>query len=98
MHPLKTVFITSINISIAWKNRADDKCILKFAADFIANSVKVAKDKNLFPDYIYQNYAAKDSKVFDGYAAKNHDRLRQIKAKYDPTGIFCKLQPGYFKP
>lgn len=47
--------------------------------------------------YIYQNYAAAEQKVFEGYGEENLESLRQVSKKYDPDGVFQKLQPGYFK-
>jgi FAD/FMN-containing dehydrogenase len=47
--------------------------------------------------YIYQNYANISQDVFAGYGEENRDRLRKIQRKYDPEGVFSRLQPGYFK-
>jgi hypothetical protein len=47
--------------------------------------------------YIYQNYAAAEQPVFPSYGASNYAKLKAISAKYDPAGVFTKLQPGYFK-
>ena len=46
---------------------------------------------------MYQNYADCEQDVFAGYGKENWDRLRGIQKKYDPEGVFSKLQPGYFK-
>jgi hypothetical protein len=27
----------------------------------------------------------------------NHAKLKKVQKKYDPQGVFEKLQPGYFK-
>jgi hypothetical protein len=47
--------------------------------------------------YIYQNYASQNQEVFESYGTENHERLTKISKKYDPLGVFAKLQPGYFK-
>ena len=57
----------------------------------------LAKKRGLYNRYIYQNYAAAGQQVFAGYGPENHAKLRRIYQKYDPTGVFTKLQPGYFK-
>ena len=86
-----------INISIAWTDIADDDRIMEFAANFISSGVALAKSRNLAHRYIYQNYAAAPQDVFTGYGPINKARLQAIHQKYDPTNVFTKLQPGYFK-
>jgi hypothetical protein len=86
-----------INISIAWSNISDDARIMAFSANFISSGVALATSRNLANRYIYQNYAAAAQNVFAGYGPTNQARLQAIHQKYDPTGVFTKLQPGYFK-
>jgi hypothetical protein len=47
--------------------------------------------------FIYQNYATADQDVFRRYGEENLQKLVEIHQKYDPQGIFTRLQPGYFK-
>jgi hypothetical protein len=35
--------------------------------------------------------------VFWGYGEENLEKLKAVSKKYDPSGVFEKLQPGYFK-
>jgi hypothetical protein len=67
------------------------------ASNTISRANALAKQMGLDFRFIYQNYASHDQNVFDGYGAENHAKLRKIAKKYDPTGVFSKLQPGYFK-
>lgn len=43
------------------------------------------------------NYASQFQDVVPSYNATNHARLVSIAEKYDPDGVFQRLQPGYFK-
>lgn len=86
-----------MSISVSWANVADDERIMAAAQAITTESEQLANSRGLGSSYIYQNYAAKYQKVFDGYGKQNHDRLRAISRKYDPSGVFQKLQPGYFK-
>jgi hypothetical protein len=86
-----------INISITWANIEDDDRIMKFAVDFIDSGVALAKCRNLAHRYIYQNYAAAQQDVFTGYGPTSQARLNATHQKYDPTNVFTKLQPGFFK-
>jgi hypothetical protein len=92
-----TVCLTVINVSIAWTDIADDDRIMEFAANLISSGVALAESRNLAFRYIYQNYAAAAQDVFAGYGPTNQARLKAIHQKYDPTNVFTKLQPGYFK-
>lgn len=46
---------------------------------------------------IYLNDADLDQPVFAGYPAENVQRLKEIRAKYDPGMIYTNLMPGGFK-
>jgi hypothetical protein len=70
---------------------------MAFASQFIASGVALSKSRNLGHRYIYQNYAAAAQNVFAGYGPASQSKLMSIHQKYDPTGVFTKLQPGYFK-
>ena len=36
-------------------------------------------------------------KVFQGYGAENLQRLKDIRARYDPNMVYTKLMPGGWK-
>lgn len=48
-------------------------------------------------DYVYMNYASQYQDVISSYGADNKAKLKSIASKYDPTAVFQRLQPGYFK-
>lgn len=66
-------------------------------ARLLQRSIELAKETDLYHPYIYQNYAEISQDVFAGYGKGNRERLRGIQSKYDPAGVFSRLQPGYFK-
>lgn len=86
-----------VNIDISWSNIADDERILAAAKAMVDRSVAAAKAKGLDHPYLYQNYAALQQDVFPSYGKENLAKLRATRQKYDPTGVWQKLQPGYFK-
>jgi hypothetical protein len=59
--------------------------------------VEAAKAAGKLNDYLYMNYASPYQNPIGGYGAANQARLNAISKKYDPTGVFQTLQPGYFK-
>lgn len=57
----------------------------------------MAKSHGVDHPFIYMNYADKDQDVFGGYGASNKAFLEEVKRLYDPSDVFGRLQPGYFK-
>lgn len=86
-----------INLAFMWSNATDDEKIYAATSKVIQRSIDAAKKLGVYNRYIYQNYAAKGQDVFAGYGEENRQRLIEISEKYDPKGVFQKLQPGYFK-
>ena len=41
--------------------------------------------------------AMQSQDVFGGYGEENRKRLIAISERYDPRGVFQRLQPEYFK-
>ncbi|KAL3449126.1 hypothetical protein BJX65DRAFT_306191 [Aspergillus insuetus] len=77
---------------------AEDDARFEALNDEIMNKViAIAKERGLYHPFIYQNYAGAGQDVYAGYGAENRARLSEIQRKYDPEGVFWKLQPGYFK-
>ncbi|KAI4660763.1 uncharacterized protein J4E79_005331 [Alternaria viburni] len=82
---------------LSWTDEKDDKVVLKAAQDFLSASVAMAKELGAYNDYMYMPYSSPYQPVISGYGAQNVARLNKVSKKYDPTGMFQNLQPGYFK-
>lgn len=91
--------LTIMNLNFGWSNAADDEVVHAAIDRFINESVKIADGMGLLQQnkFIYMNYATKEQDVFGGYGEKNLNRLRKVRAAYDPENVFGRLQPGYFK-
>ncbi|PWY74045.1 FAD-binding domain-containing protein [Aspergillus eucalypticola CBS 122712] len=64
-----------------------------------AMSVKVqclAKERGLLLDYKCMTFATALQKVLGSYGAENIKRMHDVAAKYDPEGVFQKLQNDGF--
>jgi len=86
-----------INVSTKWNFTSDDAAIATWAKNVIDKTVALGKSRGLWNRYIYQNYAAQPQDVFGGYGNVSKTKLVATHKKYDPTDVFTKLQPGYFK-
>jgi len=84
-------------VAMKWSNSADDDRLQKFAARVKDRCVAAAKAKGKATDYLYMNYASPWQDPVAGYGPANQAKLKAISKKYDPTGVFEVLQPGYFK-
>jgi hypothetical protein len=67
------------------------------ARNVVSRSNATAYSSGLGHRYIYQNYASLEQKVFMSYGRDNFKKLEAISNKYDPSEVYQKLQPGYFK-
>lgn len=85
------------NMGTNWNNTSDDARILKFNADVLSRIQAEADKKGLANDFIYMNYGSQFQDVIGSYGASNKQKLLAIAHKYDPTAVFQKLVPGYFK-
>ncbi|KFZ24020.1 hypothetical protein V502_01502 [Pseudogymnoascus sp. VKM F-4520 (FW-2644)] len=86
-----------LNIAISWSHEIDDTRVYAAARNIVNRSNATAYAAGLGNAYLYQNYASAEQDVFGGYGAKNLAKLKAISTKYDPNGVWQKLQPGYFK-
>lgn len=84
-------------IALQWSDIADTTRLNKFAASLKDRSVAAIKAKGKDVPYLYMNYASPWQDPVAGYGATNKARLQQISKRYDPTGVFERLQPGFFK-
>jgi hypothetical protein len=93
----QSLTLVVINIDISWSDAADDTRILAAAANIVSRSNATANSRGLGNKFLYQNYASFEQDVFPSYGAANLAKLRAVSAKYDPSKVWQKLQPGYFK-
>lgn len=78
-----------------WKE-GDDAAVYK-AVDTIAERVQVlARERGLLLDFILPSFAGSSQKVMQSYGLGNLKRLQETSAKYDPKGVFQKLQNDGF--
>ncbi|KAF3037102.1 hypothetical protein E8E12_006131 [Didymella heteroderae] len=89
--------LMNLLIALRWSDTADDSRLNQFAATVKDRAVAAAKAAGKHADYLYMNYASPWQDPIAGYGTANKAKLLHISKKYDPTGVFEKLQPGYFK-
>jgi len=84
-----------INLSTRWDKVEDDARVMQMNANVIRRFKEESARRNMEEDYLYMNYASQYQDVISSYG--DPERLRRVARKYDPTEVFQRLQPGYFK-
>lgn len=81
----------------SWIDEKDDKKVMEMAKRFIEKSIKMARKMDAENGYMYMPYSSPYQNVIQGYGEDNVKKLQVVAEKYDPTGVFQQLQPGYFE-
>jgi hypothetical protein len=85
------------NLGMMWTDDADDNRVMSFSNALMQRLVAEAKSKHLDNDFIYMNYASPYQDAVASYGVSSKAKLISIASEYDPTAVFQRLQPGYFK-
>jgi hypothetical protein len=85
------------NLALEWGDPADNERMYLFSNTLFERLQADAVKRGLESDYIYMNYASPWQDPLASYGADNKQRLKEVASVYDPTGVFQRLQPGYFK-
>ncbi|KAF2683857.1 FAD-binding domain-containing protein [Lentithecium fluviatile CBS 122367] len=85
------------NLAITWSKAEDEPRMINFCSDVIKAAKAEAQRLGADNDFIYMNYALQYQDPLGSYGAANLNKLRPVAAKYDPTAVFQKLLPGYFR-
>lgn len=86
-----------IEQTYTWEEEGDDVRIENFVQGYNTNILETLRSMNATALFHYLNEADEGQPVFESYPAGNLDRLKQIRAKYDPARVFTDLMPGGWK-
>jgi hypothetical protein len=86
-----------LNLALMYSDAADNDRMYSFANTLYERLQAEAVKRGLASDFIYMNYASPWQDPLSSYGSVNLERLRQVAKAYDPTAVFQRLQPGYFK-
>ncbi|KJK68503.1 FAD binding domain protein [Aspergillus parasiticus SU-1] len=77
-----------------WKNAKDEERVREAVRKIVDVAETEAKQAGVHLPYLYSNYASRDQDPLASYGVENAKRLKEIALKYDPDGVFQKLQNG----
>lgn len=81
----------------SWPKDGSDDIAAQKVVNSMAQEVQaLAGEKGLLLEYLSMSFANASQKVLRSYGADNVKRLQEAAAKYDPEGVFQKLQNDGF--
>lgn len=83
--------------SHAWSDGADTERATAAAAALVAAVDKAARELGAYDPFVYLNYAGDWQDPISSYGGESLRRLRELRDRVDPTGVFTRLVPGGFK-
>ncbi|KAF6833768.1 6-hydroxy-d-nicotine oxidase [Colletotrichum musicola] len=86
-----------LNIIVMWAKAEDDKVVYATQQRIEDRVNAAAKERGLYNEFKYTNYASQFQDPFTSYGPKNKARLLEVAKAYDPDGVFQKLVSGGFK-
>lgn len=90
-----------MNVGIFWSDESDDKRIYDGAWNLTQTAVAQAKEKDLWNEYVYLNYALRYQNLTQhplrSYGSESFSMMEAVSGKYDPTGLFQRAVPGGHK-
>ncbi|KAE8363096.1 6-hydroxy-D-nicotine oxidase [Aspergillus caelatus] len=80
-----------------WPQEGGDDAAAQQAVDTMSEVVhSLAREKGLLLDFKCMSFAMASQRVLGSYGAENIKTMQEAAAKYDPEGVFQKLQYGGF--
>lgn len=86
-----------ILLSTTWTQESDDDLIIDVSTRLFEEIGHEASKLDVDDPYIYYNYAGATQDPIKGYGSESVRRLKNVRRKYDPTGVFTNRVPGGFK-
>ncbi|KAK6520260.1 hypothetical protein TWF506_000538 [Arthrobotrys conoides] len=83
-------------LTYSWINQTESANRTGAVKASVGRMKRFAQAQSKHIDFVYLNAAAPDQDPFRSYGQANYQRLRGIRRKYDPEGVFSVLQAGGF--
>lgn len=83
--------------NFSWTDSGDDKLISDFAVEVTGVIEGKLKAAGQAAKYKYMNDAGLGQEIFQNYGPGSLERLKDIRTKYDPSGVYTDLMPGGWK-
>lgn len=84
-------------LSATWSDAKDDTLVSETANALMDAIDQEARELGAFDPFIYLDYADQHQDPLASYGAESVSRLRQVRQRVDPTGMFTFQVPGGYK-
>ncbi|GAP92497.1 putative FAD binding domain-containing protein [Rosellinia necatrix] len=84
-------------LSTGWANAEDDLRMSNWANSFVNYWHSINKDLGISSEFLYMGDSSETQDPFPGFPLENVQRMRDVRAAYDPLGVFSRLNWGGFK-
>ncbi|KAI1144298.1 6-hydroxy-D-nicotine oxidase [Hypoxylon sp. FL0543] len=81
---------------VEWAEQENDAAATQCLSELCSAMRETAQDHGQLLDLIFMNDASSSQDVLGSYGVENVKRLKEAAAKYDPEGVFQKLQKDGF--
>lgn len=89
--------LINVLFTVSWQLPIDNARVEARIQKLENDIVALEKQRGLFNEYIYLNYAAQWQDTIRSYGDANVQFMRSVSKRYDPNAIFQKAVPGGFK-
>jgi len=79
-----------------WTSNADDDVARSQMSQLIEELAAAARSRGLLLDFLFQNDASYTQNTLRSYGNESLRYLKEMAQKYDPEGVFQKLQNSGF--
>ncbi|PTB44081.1 uncharacterized protein TrAFT101_002635 [Trichoderma asperellum] len=90
--PLVITLLTAM-----WTDEADDAKVEKTARKMLVDIEAKAKELGEYDPFVYANYAAPWQDPISSYGKESIERLKKVRERVDPKGVFTHRVTGAFK-
>lgn len=84
-------------LSVSWSNSASTRSAERIGRTLLDELDETARTSGGLRRFRYLNYASPTQDPLRSYGEDNLEMLRNVSARYDPTGMFQRRVPGGFK-
>ncbi|KAL5419943.1 hypothetical protein PMIN03_000161 [Paraphaeosphaeria minitans] len=89
--------LINLLFTVIWPNPLNNQMVYNRMRILENALIALAKDKGVYNEWVYLNYASQWQNPITGYGASEVAFLKSVSKQYDPQGIFQKAVPGGFK-
>jgi hypothetical protein len=90
--PLVITLLTAM-----WTDEVDDTKVEKTARKILVDIESKAKELGEYDPFVYANYAAPWQDPITSYGKESVERLKRVRERVDPKGVFTHNVTGAFK-